>query len=121
MVSPSLQGLSILIVEDEPLIGLDMTIALEAVGAAITVTSALKHAMLLVERHGLSAAILDHTLQDGDCTVLCVRLSERRIPFLIYSGHLYVEGISAPHLRKPATAEALVAAVEHLINGSPNP
>jgi len=37
---------------------------------------------LLVEHDGLSAAILDHALTDGECTNLCARLLERNIPFL---------------------------------------
>jgi DNA-binding NtrC family response regulator len=119
MASQSLQGRSILIVEDEPLIVMDMTSCLEVTGAALTTTNTLKHAMLLVEHDGLAAAILDHSLGDGNSSALCTRLTERGIPYLIYSGHLYLDGpcSSAPHLRKPATAEALVEAVEHLING----
>lgn len=119
MAGPSLQGRSVLIIEDEPLIVMDMTKSLEITGAAITSTNTLKHALLLVEHDGLAAAILDHTLGDGDSSELCVRLTERGIPFMIYSGHLHVDGpcSGAPHLRKPATAEDLVSAVELLING----
>ncbi|MDQ8698151.1 hypothetical protein [Hyphomicrobium sp. LHD-15] len=119
MASPTLQGRSILIVEDEPLIVMDMTKCLETTGAAITSTNTLKHALLLTEHDGLAAAILDHSLGGGDSSALCIRLTARGIPYLIYSGHLYIDGpcSGAPHLRKPATAEALVAAVEHLING----
>lgn len=117
MTGPNLNGRSILIVEDEPLIGLDMLTTLEAAGASITLTTALKHAVVLVEHDGLSAAILDHTLKDGDSSSLCTRLKERGIPFIIYSGHLHVEGSfdAALHLRKPATAEALIAAVESVL------
>jgi len=97
----------------------DMTSCLEITGAALTTTNTLKHAILLVEHDGLAAAILDHSLNDGDSSALCRRLTERGIPFMLYSAHLHVDGpcSGAPHLRKPATANALVAAVEHLING----
>lgn len=120
MASPSLQGRSILIIEDEALIVMDMMNVLEITGAAITSTNTLKHALLLVEHDGLAAAIVDHTLGNGDSSTLCTRLTERGIPFLVYSGHLHVDGpcSGAPYLRKPATAEALVSAVEHLINGT---
>lgn len=118
MTNPSLQGCTILIVEDEPLIVLDMTTSLEITGAAVTSTNTLKHALLLVEHDGLAAAILDHSLGDGNSSALCARLSERGIPYMIYSGYRHIEGAckGAPHLDKPATAEALVAAVEDLIN-----
>ena len=41
---------------------------------------------LLVEHDGLSAAILDHALDDGNSSLLYARLKERGIPFVIYSG-----------------------------------
>lgn len=117
MPIPTLLGHSILIVEDEPLIVLDMTNSLSCTKAQITSTNTLKHALTLVEMDGLSAAILDHALPDGDSSDLCDRLNKRGIPYLIYSGFTHVEGPckDAPHLSKPATAESLIAAVEDLI------
>ena len=66
MQRPSLEGRSILIVEDEPLIVMDITQAFEGTGAALTTTNTLQHALILVEHDGLSGAILDHALGDGD-------------------------------------------------------
>ena len=86
MPRPSLEGRSILIVEDQPLIVMDITKEFEPTGAALTTTNTLKHALILVEHDGLSGAILDHALPDGDSSHLCARLKERGIPFLIYSG-----------------------------------
>jgi DNA-binding response OmpR family regulator len=116
----SLTGRSILIVEDEPLIVMDITQALEDSGAELTTTNTLRHAMLLVEHDGLSAAILDHALGDGNSSFLCARLKERGIPFLIYSGWERVEGAcpGVPHIIKPATHRVLLAAVEDLIRGT---
>ena len=95
MQRPSLEGRSILIVEDEPLIVMDITQEFEATGAALTTTNTLKHALILVEHDGLSGAILDHALPDGDSSQLCARLKERGIPFLIYSGFNTVGGACA--------------------------
>ncbi len=119
MTRPTLEGRFILIVEDEPLIVLDMTSALECTGAAITSTNTLKHALLLVEHDGLAGAILDHALGDGNSSAICERLTERGVPFLIYSGYDSISGqcSGAPYLAKPATHEGLVAAVNRLING----
>ena len=116
----SLTGRSILIVEDEPLIVMDITQALEDSGAELTTTNTLRHALLLVEHDGLSAAILDHSLGDGSSSFLCARLKERGIPFLIYSGWERVEGAckGAPHIFKPASNQVLLAAVEDLIRGT---
>lgn len=117
MRRPTLEGRSILIVEDEPLILMDIALAFEATGAAMTTTNTLRHALLLVEHDGLSGAILDHSLSDGDSSLLCMRLTERGIPFLIYSGYDTVGGAckGALHVRKPAAEGALVAAMEGLI------
>ena len=118
----SLTGCSILIVEDEPLIVMDIAQALEETGAELTTTTTLRHALLLVEHDGLSAAILDHSLDDGNSSLLYARLRERGIPFLIYSGWERVEGAckGAPHINKPATKQVLLAAVEDLIRGAQN-
>jgi CheY-like chemotaxis protein len=117
MKRPSLEGRSILIVEDEPLIVMDITQAFEGTGAALTTTNTLKHALILVEHDGLSGAILDHALGDGDSSLLCQRLKERGIPFMIYSGYATVKGPckDALHISKPAAEGALVAAMEGLI------
>ena len=80
-------------------------------------TAPVKHAKLLVEHDGLSAAILDHALSDGDSTTLCTRLTERGIPFLMYSGFSTTDRTckDAPRLRKPASHEQLLNAMEALI------
>ncbi len=117
MPRPMLQGRSILVVEDNALIVMDISLAFEHTGAELTTTNTLKHALLLAEHDGLSAAILDHALGDGDCSLLYKRLKERGIPFLIYTGHSSAEAArqGVPHVSKPASHEVLVAATEELI------
>jgi DNA-binding response OmpR family regulator len=117
MARPSLEGRSILVVEDQPLVALDITQQFEAAGAALTTTNTLHHALILVEHDGLSGAILDHALGDGDSSLLCTRLRERGIPFMIYSGYDTIEGPckDALHICKPAADGALVAAMKGLL------
>ena len=117
MERPLLEGRSILIVEDNPIIVMDVTLALEHTGAALTTTNTFKHALLLVEHDGLSAAILDHALGDDNSSLLYKRLNERGIPFMIYSGYPKIEGGTqgALHIQKPATHDILVAATEELV------
>ena len=119
MEPTSLQGRSILVVEDEPLIALDITQELEAAGASVTTTDTLRHALLLVEHDGLSGAVLDHGLTDGDSSRLCSRLKERGIPFIMYSGFPAVDGDCSAglHMTKPAGEGALTAALGRLIRG----
>ena len=121
MQRPSLEGRSILVVEDQPLIAMDISQAFEATGAGVTTTNTLKHALILVEHDGLSGAILDHALGDGDSSQLCERLTDRDIPFMIYSGYAHVGGAckDALHIQKPATHETLVSAMEGLIRSHP--
>ncbi len=72
----SLAGRSILIIEDEALIALDLARAFERAGAEVTTTSTLHHAHLLVKHDGLSAAVVDHALGDGDTQSICKYLKE---------------------------------------------
>ena len=106
-------GRSFLVVEDEPLIAMDIATAFEASGAELTTTNTLRHALILVE-HELSGAILDHALGDGDSSLLYARLKQRGIPFLMYSGYPPLEGacLGAPHVGKPAAPGELVAVME---------
>jgi DNA-binding response OmpR family regulator len=117
MRGPTLLGRSILVVEDQPLIAMDIAQTFAPTGAEMTTTNTLRHAMLLAEHDGLSAAILDHALGDGDSSLLCARLKERGIPFMMYSGYEAIEGAckGAPHVSKPASPEVLVAAMEALL------
>ena len=120
MERPTLHGRSILIVEDEPLIAFDLAQAFEDAGAAIVVTSTLHHALVLVEHDGLSAAVLDHALHDGDSSPLCKRLDERKLLFVIYSGLGKLHGACAKGVQvaKPEDPEALVVIVANLISGA---
>jgi DNA-binding response OmpR family regulator len=119
MEHPVLRGRSILVVENEPLIAIDIVQALEKAGANATMTTTVRHALLLAEHDGLSGAIMDHALTDGDSTKLCARLKERGIPYLSYSGYDPVEGASkdAPHIMKPVSMDVLMSAMERLLAG----
>jgi DNA-binding response OmpR family regulator len=112
-----LAGCSVLIVEDEPFIAMEITQAFQDAGVVVTTANTLRQALILVEHDGLAAAILDHALGDGDSSRLCQRLKERDIPFVIYSGFGDVDGACAdgPLISKPASVDALIAAVEGLL------
>ena len=118
---PALRGCSILVVEDEPLIALDIVTALEEAGAHTTTTTTVRHALILVEHDGLSAAIMDHALGDGDSRQLCARLKARGIPYVSYRGFGPVEGASETslHISKPVAMDVLMSAVEGLLAGRP--
>ena len=106
MEHPTLRGRSILVVENECPIAMDIVQALEKAGATATMTTTVRHALILVEHDGLSAAIMDHALSDGDSTELCARLKARGLPYVSYS-YDPVKGASAdaPHISKPVSMD----------------
>ena len=117
MEFPALRGRSILVVEDEPLIGMHIRTALEEAGAFVTQTTTVRHALILIEHDGLAGAIMDHGLSDGNSMELCARLKARGIPYVSYSGYDPVKGASpdAPHVSKPAPMDTLLSALEALL------
>jgi hypothetical protein len=54
---------------------------------------------------------------DGDSTVLCARLKERAVPYVIYSGMPDLEGpcTEAPLIEKPANPSVIVEKVADLL------
>jgi CheY-like chemotaxis protein len=121
MEHPALRGRSILVVENELLIAMDIAQALESAGASATMTTTVRHALILIEHDGLAGAIMDHGLTDGDSTQVCARLKKRGIPYLSYTGYDPVPGASpdAPHISKPVSMHVLMSTMEELLAGPP--
>jgi DNA-binding response OmpR family regulator len=117
MESTSLAGRSILVVEDEPLIALDIGQAFENSDAIIFRARSLSDAARLVESKALSAAVVDFGLGGHNADALCARLKERNIPFVVHSGYQRTSdechgGIIIP---KPAAPAELVTAIVKLL------
>jgi DNA-binding response OmpR family regulator len=110
-----LTGRLVLIVEDEPLVALDMTLAFEDEGAWVTRARTLNEALLGIEDRALSVAILDHALSDGESIKVYARLKERNIPFVTYSGYDHVGCVGGVHVKKPASMSVLVTTVRNLL------
>ena len=112
-----LNGREVLIVEDHPLILMDVAHALRQLGAIPTTATTLKQALIVVEHENLAAAILDHALPDGDSSILCEKLDVRKVPFVIYSGYNRINGACAKGalVEKPASTDKLIATVENLL------
>ena len=108
----------ILVVEDEPLVALDIAASLTKVGASVLSAATLQEGLRLAEHPQLSAAILDLGLGEHNSVPLCTRLTERRIPFVIYTG--YAEVPAACHagviVAKPAHPTSLLGAVAQMLN-----
>ena len=115
----SLVGVSVLIVEDEPLIALDLHAALSAAGAGITAAANAAEALRMIRSNAVNAAVLDVGLGDRDCTAVCQALLHHRIPFLFHTGQSNAAMLEAwpqaPVLTKPVCRDEIVAAVADLV------
>jgi DNA-binding response OmpR family regulator len=112
-----LSGRSILIVEDEPLIALDIVENFRNAGASVIAAHRLSDGLRLAGHPDLSAAVVDFGLSDGEGTALCERLKERGIPFVLHSGYHHA-GEACPAdvlVAKPAAPQQLVSAVVGLL------
>jgi DNA-binding NtrC family response regulator len=116
----SLDGHMILIIEDEPLIALDVAESLRDVGAQVATAMRLRDGLRIVDTQRISAAVLDFRLKDGaDCRVICEQLTKRGVPFVLYTGYDGIDGFpSVPIVMKPATRRQIVSAVFKLINST---
>jgi DNA-binding response OmpR family regulator len=112
-----LTGRSILVVEDEPLISFEMAALFESAGAKVRQARTVAEAVDCAD--GMSAAVLDYGLGMDSVPALCTWLSERRIPFMFYTGFADVQGSypEAVVVQKPASANALISAMAGLITG----
>jgi CheY-like chemotaxis protein len=116
-----LSGRSILVVEDEPLIALDIVDCLRWAGAAVLTAYNVKDGLRLAEHPELSAAVLDFVLSDGDGEPLCERLTQRAVPFVLYSGYRPGNGACGRgvHLAKPASREILLSTIGSIVREPP--
>jgi DNA-binding NarL/FixJ family response regulator len=118
-----LADLTILIAEDQIPLALDLAAVLEddgvlVVGPAETVAEGL----VLAEQGDIAAAILDANLLDRDITPLALRLIDRGIPFVIYTGTGLPADLASvypdlPVVMKPALPETVVDALQAAIAG----
>jgi DNA-binding response OmpR family regulator len=120
--SGELAGCSILVVEDEPLISIDVQGALKNAGASVVAATDANDAVRLVASSKLTAAVLDVDLGDLDCWVVCRLLERAKVPFAFYTGYtqseVFKDWPEAPVLAKPAAHGRIVAAVADLLRRS---
>lgn len=118
---------AILLLEDEPLILMDLEFAVEDLNAKPLLASTAKEALDLIAAHAgsLTAAVLDVSLGGGEtCFPVAKELESRGIPFILHSGDLdrhdeTVRTLNAALVAKPSPAnEVIMAALaQRKING----
>lgn len=115
----SLVGWTIIVVEDEPLIGIDVQIALQDEG--VTVLGPYKNApdaLAAVETNveELDGAVLDVQLGDHTCESAALHLQTLGVPMVLHTGNPDAESemgemLGVPVVRKPAQNKTLIAAI----------
>ncbi|GEM_PF-1513233 len=113
-VTQQLQGLHVLLVDDEPEVRQAVAALLRDLGCRVLVADGAEKALRQLE-HGmpLHVAVLDYAMPGMNGVELAARLRRRLpdLPVLLMSGYLSSEslpaGWSAPVLKKPFTPEAL--------------
>jgi DNA-binding response OmpR family regulator len=121
--SADLNGATILIVEDEPLIALDLKATLEAAGARVTCCRA-DDAVRMVGAQAFSAAVLDARPGSSEHRPIARQLRDSRVPFLFYSTQAPEDVTTvrgAPVVLKPGRPQEIVAAVGLLLGRSVRP
>jgi CheY-like chemotaxis protein len=112
---------TVLVLDDEMLIALDIQSQLEELGHRVLVSSALSQALNLVESEPIDVAIVDWHLRDAISAPLLDLLKQRRIPFVLCSGEALEElaGLfpAAPILSKPFASNDLVGALDQVVPG----
>jgi DNA-binding response OmpR family regulator len=114
----TLVGCTILVVEDEPLVALDIADAFKNAGAHVLIARTLELAIREAGAADVDAAVIDHAMHDGATTSdVCAALKERDIPFIVYSGFTKLEGACAEGelVHKPATPETLLATLQGVL------
>lgn len=82
-----LHDLPILIVEDEPLIAMLLTDAVEALdGRVIGPFDTVAAALASMDRQSVAGAIMDANLADRDITPVAERMLREDVPFVLYTG-----------------------------------
>lgn len=120
----SVQGRSVLVVEDELMIVLVIEEVLRGFGAKVVgPASRLDVALQLATEATIDAAILDVNIQDGASYAVADILAKRGIPFIFCSGYsdwaLEERHRDRPRLSKPYTSKELEEQVLQLLTTRP--
>ena len=117
-----LAGRVVLVVEDEPLVALEVTAALRAAGARVLTAGYLETGLFTTDNPELSAAVIDLQLSDGNGTAICRRLRHLGVPFVVHTGFppmlIRGEWPDVPVISKPAQPEQIISALIGLLHST---
>ena len=105
----------VLLVEDEPLIALDIEHHLRRAGARVITAGHLDAALYMTEHPELSGAVVDLRLGDESAVPIFRRLAHRNLPFVVHTGYatdaLQREWPAVPIIQKPASPDQITDAL----------
>lgn len=111
---------SALLLEDEPLIAIDIEQILDAAGFDVTSVSTCAQANAWLQTHRPDVAVLDIELRDGSCHTVAAGLNDQGVPFIVHSGDIPALHRDTPFVKgawvtKPSAPEDLLAALRGAI------
>jgi DNA-binding response OmpR family regulator len=109
-----------LLLEDEPLIALDLETTLEQAGFEVVTLLSCADADAWLHDHRPAVAIVDVLLTDGSCHTVVAKLHGMGVPFIVHSGEFateFAESVFAKGtwMGKPSASEDLVATARHMV------
>jgi len=116
---PAFAAQRFLVVEDEPLIAIDLQRLLEQEGATVFKASSVTRARRLVETSSHSAGVIDIGLGDDNAGLICGELERRRVPFIFYTGQptrRRTNGDPYPFVGKPTLPSVIIGAIKFAIS-----
>ncbi|MBV7258031.1 response regulator [Erythrobacter crassostreae] len=120
------QTYRLLLVEDEPLILMDLEFAAGDRDCTVHCASTCARALAILEETNeeIDVAVLDVSLGRGEtCFPIADALRRRGIPFILHSGDLdrhdeLIRTLDAPLIAKPASAEKVIGAAIACVAGN---
>jgi DNA-binding response OmpR family regulator len=120
-----LSGVTVLVVEDDPLLAIDLEDTLVEMGAAVVdVCRTLDEAMARADADDFAVAVLDFSLGSDSVTPFARRLSHRHVPFILHTGMSpsepsLMEWKDSLIVEKPASPRRLMAAINSALGREP--
>ena len=121
------RAVRVLILEDEPIILMDIEHILEAAGFQPVTAKSSGKALREIEECAPDVALLDVNLGRGStCEAVAERLRELAVPFALHTGDLERQGelvmrFDVPILAKPSSNDAIVQTVKGLCSPEVEP
>jgi DNA-binding NtrC family response regulator len=121
-----LRGVTVLVVEDDMLLAMDLEATLVGAGAVVVeMCHTLDEAMARGDADDFEVAVLDFSLGSNSVTPFARRLSRREVPFILHTGTprsdpSLAEWTNYQILEKPASTHTLVSALRSTVAGQPD-